>query len=60
MTELAQACIEYRAKHDLTQTEFAKRCRLERTVISKAETGKPISKMTEIKIRLTIEEEEGS
>lgn len=59
MTEqkgLAQMCLEYRARNNLKQTEMAELCGFrDRTIISNVENGKHVSRMTETKIRMTIE-----
>ena len=55
-TDLARLCLEYRATHNLKQSEMAKLCGFkERTIISKIESGKSVSKLTETRLRMTIE-----
>lgn len=55
-TDLARLCLEYRATHNLKQAEMAEICGFrDRTIISNVENGKHVSKMTEMKIRMTIE-----
>ena len=53
---MAQACIDYRAAHDLTQAELAARLNVHRQTILNVEAGRNISKITEAKLRRIIEE----
>lgn len=53
--DLADACFEYRAKNNLNQLEMGRRCGLPRETINRVERGKKYSRMTETKIRMTIE-----
>lgn len=59
MTEqnLAQMCIEYRAKHRLSMAAMGELCGLTRYAIAKVENGEPVSRLTETKIRLVLEGE---
>lgn len=57
MTELAKEVIYYRARHDLTQEEMGKRCGVDRTIIIDVEHDRPVSKLTEAKIRIVLEGE---
>lgn len=56
MESLAKAIIRYRATHGMNQEEFAKKVGVDRVVISKAENGKAISKVTAAKIEIAIGE----
>ena len=47
--------VQYRARERLTEAELGKRCGLSRQTICKAETGKPISRLTEAKILNVVE-----
>lgn len=49
-SNLRRRIIEYRARHNLTQTEMAKLCGVSRTTIYKAERLRAISAVTEIRI----------
>ncbi len=58
MTEiksLADACIYYRAKHHLAQEELAEKCGVSRATINKVESGKYVSKLTTLKIRIVVD-----
>ena len=55
MSDLSQKCLYYRAKKNLTQREMAELCGVDRTTIIKVESGKPVSKLTTIKIEIGIE-----
>lgn len=58
MTELAEKMIRYRAKHRLSQRDFAKLCGLSSQTINNVETGiADPSKITVLKIQLAMEEE---
>lgn len=56
---LIEEMVRYRAKHDMSQAELAKKCGLSTQTINSVETGtqKP-SAVTEMKIWLVLEEEE--
>lgn len=56
---LEEKMLLYRAKHNLSQTELAKKCKVTSQTIHMVESGqqKP-SRLTEAKIRLVIEEKE--
>ena len=55
-TDLARLCLEYRATHNLSQAQMSRLCGFkERTIISKIESGKSVSKVTETKLRMGIE-----
>lgn len=56
MTDLAQACIEYRAKHNMTQTQLAEMCGLNVNTICRVETGGGYRAVTEVLIRQKLEE----
>lgn len=58
MNDFAKACIYYRAAHDLTQAEMAKKCGVDRTLIIDVERDRHVSKITEAKIRIVLEAEE--
>lgn len=53
--DLAQMCFEYRAKHRLTQEQMGRHCGVDRMIISKVEHGGKVSRMTETKIRMTVD-----
>lgn len=56
MTDLAQACIEYRANHNMTQTQLAELCGLNVNTICRVETGGGYRATTEVLIRKKLEE----
>lgn len=58
LTGLAKDCIYYRARHDLTQVQLAKICGVDRTIIIDIEHERPVSKLTEAKVRIAINAEE--
>lgn len=58
MVDLALECIRYRARHDLSQAQMGKLCKLHRTVICDVENGHEYSKLTQEKIMCVIEKEE--
>lgn len=47
---LRRACLEYRAKHNLTQRQLAQLCRLSRDVIIKVESAQHTSQISQIKV----------
>ena len=53
--DLAQMCFDYRAANRLTQAQMGEKCGVDRMIISKVEHGGKVSRMTETKIRMTIE-----
>ena len=56
---LSDMIINYRAKHDLNQEEFAQRCGLTKQTIGAIESGRHgITKLTRAKIMRVIESEE--
>lgn len=56
MGSLANEIINFRARYDLTQEQFAQMCRITKQTISNVETGKrAVSKITEAKITQVIE-----
>lgn len=56
---LSDLIINYRAKHDLNQEEFAQRCGLTKQTIGAIESGRHgITKLTRAKIMRVIESEE--
>lgn len=55
--ELSRLCLEYRAAHRLSMAKMGERCGLTRYAIAKVEDGKPVSRLTETKIRLVLEGE---
>jgi DNA-binding XRE family transcriptional regulator len=57
MTEFGLDCFVYRAKNRLTQKEMGQLCGVDRTLIIDIEKGRPVSKMTETKVRLVLEED---
>lgn len=55
---LADKIVRYRAKHDLNQEEFARKCGLTKQTIGAIESGRHgITKLTEAKIIQVIEAE---
>lgn len=54
---MEEKIIEYRARHNMSQVEFAKLVGVDRATIIRAENGKGISKLTEAKIKMAIEKE---
>lgn len=55
--ELSERIIEYRARHSMTQIEFAKKCQVSTQTISNIENGRALpSRLTQAKIELTLEE----
>lgn len=57
MTELAKQCLIFRARSRLTQKEMGQRCGVDRTLIIDIEKGRPVSAMTETKVKLVLEDE---
>lgn len=57
MTELAKQCLIFRARNRLTQKEMGQRCGVDRTLIIDVEKGRPVSAMTETKVKLVLEDE---
>ena len=55
--ELSRLCLEYRALHRLSMAKMGEVCGLTRYAIAKVEDGKPVSRLTETKIRLVLEGE---
>lgn len=55
--ELSRLCLEYRAANRLSMAKMGERCGLTRYAIAKVEDGKPVSRLTETKIRLVLEGE---
>lgn len=58
MTELAKQCLIFRARNRLTQKEMGQRCGVDRTLIIDIEKGRPVSVMTETKVKLVLEDDE--
>lgn len=55
---LTEMIVRYRAKYDLNQEEFAKRCGLTKQTIGSIESGRHgITKLTRAKIMQVLEEE---
>lgn len=55
---LAEKMVLYRAKHNLSQSELASKCEVSLQTINSIENGlQNPSRLTEMKIRLVIEEE---
>ena len=52
---LADLMLAYRARTGMTQAELAEAVGTTRVTINRAETGKPIARLTEAKIRMQIE-----
>lgn len=58
---LAEKMLTYRAKHRMTQPEFAKKCGLSTQTVCSIETGQQTpSRITELKILLVVEEDKES
>ena len=57
MTDFAMACLRYRAEHNLSQAEMGKVCGVDRTIILDAEHDRPISRISEQKIKLILKGE---
>ena len=59
MSELREKILEYRAKHDMSQRDFANLCHLNVMTINGIEVGKRMpTKMTAKKIEIAMEEKE--
>lgn len=58
--DLPELMVRYRAKHNLTQDELARRCNLTKATVNAIEAGKRagITKLTRAKILNAIESEE--
>jgi DNA-binding XRE family transcriptional regulator len=57
--ELGRKVVEYRAKHDLSQAEFAKLCNLSTQTVHLLENGKQYpTELTRTKIMLKIKEDD--
>ena len=57
---LSEEMLSYRAKHRISQSELAERCGLSTQTVCSVETGQQTpSKITELKIRMVINEEDG-
>lgn len=57
MTEFGLDCFVYRAKNRLTQKEMGQLCGVDRALIIDIEKGRQVSKMTETKVRLVLEDD---
>ena len=57
MTDLAKACIYFRARNNLTQAELARKCGVDRCRIIDVEHNRKVSMLAEAKIRIAIEAE---
>lgn len=55
---LSEKMIRFRAKHNLTQAQFAELCSLSKLTIINAEKDDSVSRITKAKIELKIEEVE--
>ena len=56
---LSDMIVDYRAKHDMNQDEFAKRCKLTKQTIGAIESGRHgITKLTKAKIMMVLNESE--
>lgn len=59
--DLGEKMLCFRAKHNLTQEQLAKLCRLSKLTIIKAERGDEVSRITSKKIEIKMQEvEDGS
>ena len=54
---LSEKIIEYRARNDLSQSEFAAKVGVGRDIIGRAENGRKVSRLTEAKINLVLKGE---
>lgn len=57
---ISEEIIRFRAKNNLTQKEFADRAGLSEKTIHRTECGAHASRITMAKIRMAIEEKEGT
>lgn len=55
---LSDRIIEYRAREDISQAEFASRAKVDRTTIIKAENGGKVTRLTAAKIKRVLTEKE--
>lgn len=51
---LSEKIIEYRARHNLSQSAFAAKVGVCRDIIGRAENGRNVSRLTEAKINLVL------
>lgn len=58
--ELKEQILKYRAKHNLSQIEFAKRVEISAATISKIDNGKAVTPFIEERLRLFLEKDKGS
>jgi len=56
--DLSEKILCFRAKHNLTQEQLAKLCRLSKLTIIKAEHGDEVSRITRKKIEIKMQEVE--
>ena len=54
---LGKKAVRYRAKHGMSQASFAKMCGVSMMTVRNVENGKHVTRLTETKIRLVLEEE---
>lgn len=59
-TSISEEIIRFRAKNNLSQKEFAKRAGLSEKTIHRIECGAGAGRITIMKIRMAIEEQEGT
>lgn len=57
---ISEEMLRFRAKNNLTQKELAERAGLSEKTINRTESGASTSKVTVMKIRMAIEEQEGT
>lgn len=59
MDELSSKILQYRAKHNISQEEFAKRCKVTKQTIWEIESGKRkhVTALTETKIKNVLKED---
>lgn len=57
---ISEEIIRFRAKNNLTQKEFADRAGLSEKTIHRMECGASASRITMMKIKMAIEEQEGT
>ena len=55
---LADEIIAYRARHKMSQAEFGEMCGFSRATIVSIENGKKVRRLTEVRIRLLIKDDE--
>lgn len=54
MDDLASRIIFYRAKHKMTQEQFAKKCGMSHVTIIRMERGEPVTRITQARVELVL------